>query len=126
MKIRTASILAAVALTGLAVAAYAQGVFDPGPPPPLPEEVEQAADAAADAAAAAEQAQPGEIVYESYEVVQPIPEEEPGPAARTIEPPAGEWVEAEAASEPAVAPARSAKLVRIERVAQSPDKRIRQ
>lgn len=121
MTFRSASLLAAVALAGLAVAALAQGGgFDPGPPPPLPEAIEAEGDP--DEVVEEQQGEDNEIVYESYEVVQPI-DETPGPAARTIEPPTDEWVEAE----PAPAPARSAKLIKLERVAQAPtpDKRVR-
>ncbi len=118
MKIRSAAVLAAAGLAGLAAAAYAQGVFDPGPVPPLPEAQaewnegsgEEAIDGPAD-----------EIVYEQYEVVQPIPDE-PAPAERTIEPPAedaaDQLVEAEA-------PVGRGKLVRLERVSAAPDKRVR-
>jgi hypothetical protein len=123
MKIRSASLLAAVALAGVAVAGYAQGVFDPGPPPPLPEAAEEDEVYADDGSDAEEQqSEPGEIVYESYEVVQPIPDE-PGPAARTIEPPE-EIVEQQV---DAPAPVRRGKLVKIERFAQAsaPDKRVR-
>ena len=124
MRIRSASLLAAVALAGVAVAGYAQGVFDPGPPPPLPEATEEADEVYADDEAVSEEqpGEPGEIVYESYEVGQPIPDE-PGPAARTIEPPE-ELVEQQV-EDPV--PVRRGKLVKIERIAQAaaPDKRVR-
>jgi hypothetical protein len=128
MKVRSASLLAAVALAGVAVAGYAQGVFDPGPPPPLPEAGEEADEVYSDDELASEeqQSEPGEIVYESYEVVQPIPDE-PGPAARTIEPPeeiVEQQVDVQVEADP---PVRRGKLVKIERVAQAtaPGKRVR-
>ena len=130
MSIRTVSLLAAVALAGLAVAALAQGgAFDPD----ATEAADAAQDAADAAASAAEEPQgvSDDIVYESYEVVQPIPDETPGPAARTIEPPTEEFAEAEPAPEPAAAPARHSKLIKLERIAQAPaasparDKRVR-
>jgi hypothetical protein len=128
MTLRTTSLLAAVALAGLAVAAFAQGGgFDPGPPPPLPEATGDEAypddEPDADELASEEQeADSDGVIYESYEVVQPIPDT-PGPATRMIEPPAQELV----AAEPARSPARNPKLVKLERIAQAParDKRVR-
>jgi hypothetical protein len=119
MKIRSATLLAAVGFAGLAAAAYAQGVFDPGPVPPLPaEEAHWDEDSPEDEAL---EGVSDEIVYEQYEVVQPIPDEAT-PAARAIEPPADDAAEQLVEAE---APAPRGKLVRLERAPAAPGKRVR-